>query len=172
MQKGNVSSNFSSLECAILERPCCLKAKEEEENPAVITVPKIIILSLKKKKSFETAIDWMNIHIPAPCQVSFIEILTPQCDGALWEVMRSWGWGPCEWGQWPHKRPQRAPSPILLHEDTVRGQPSTNQEVGPLHQIYLASIFDFPASRTVRNERLLVTSLPAFGFSVRAAQMD
>ena len=104
-----------------------------------------------------------------------------QCHGVrrwnLWEVMRSWGWGPCEWDYCPYKKrpesflslplslppslpPTFSPSLSLsvslplLCKDTARRWPTRKQVLNGMES---ASIFitDFSASRTVRNKCLL-----------------
>lgn len=167
MQKGNASSNFSSLECAILERPCCFKAKEEEENPAVITVPEIIQLSFKKCP--ETALRWIFI---SP-QLSSVEILTPN-------VVMLGGGAFGRW--WGHKGgalvngrgdPQRALVQAVLWGCGRRiaiYEPGSGASSPHPECTRPRSWTSRPPE--LRNKHLWVISHPAWWWSVRGAWMD
>lgn len=76
----------------------------------------------------------------------------------LWEVIRSWRWGPHDGIVGIIKETQRASSPILASEDTEDGCPRSRKQVLPRHRICWLLDLGLAASRTVRDIFLLFES--------------
>ena len=73
-----------------------------------------------------------------------------------------------------YKRPQRAPRPLPLCEDTTKGEPSMNHELDSHQTLNLpVLILDFPTSPTVINKLQFVYKPPSLWYTFFIpAQMD